>query len=143
MKPLQKLYTLLMENYGPQGYWPLLSCVTPKNPNGLHLSAYQYPLNQEQVFQTLCGVCIGRGVNYHHKSEKILYYLRQLDENKLLDPHKLCQLEDIPDFLQKWPLKNLVFKSLKGISKLFITMDGKTPTRSEISESGSFGDVDF
>lgn len=60
MSKIEKVYNILLKNYGAQGWWPLIN-YNGNNPtktgsiNGYHSNDYNYPKNDDERFE----ICLG------------------------------------------------------------------------------------
>lgn len=130
-----KIYDKLYELYGPQGWWPLISH-DGTNPTktgairGYHQGNYDLPNERNQVYEVILGAILTQNTSWL-QSEKALL---NLDKLNAIEPEKLLHLEDEALKLAIRCAGFLNQKSiyLKEITKFFIELDGKVPTRKEL-----------
>lgn len=130
-----KIYEKLYELYGPQGWWPLINH-NGTNPTktgairGYHQRNYNLPNERNQVYEVILGAILTQNTSWL-QSEKALL---NLDKLNAIEPEKLLHLKDEALKLAIRCAGFLNQKSiyLKEITKFFIELDGKVPTRKEL-----------
>ncbi|MBS3135631.1 endonuclease III domain-containing protein [Candidatus Woesearchaeota archaeon] len=81
MKSLKRVYNILLKEYGPRGWWPIISDKT--------LSCEYYvnaPRNSEDSFEIICGAILTQNTNWYHGVIRALQQLklgRQLSEKEI------------------------------------------------------------
>lgn len=129
------IYKKLYELYGPQGWWPLIS-YEGVNLNktgavmGYHPENYDLPNERNQIYEIILGTILTQNTSWL-QAEKALFNLNELNA---IEPEKLICLEAETLKLAIKCAGFLNQKSiyLKEITKFFIELDGKIPTRKEL-----------
>jgi endonuclease III related protein len=132
---LQKIYERLLEEYGHQGWWPLIS-YDGTNPTktgsirGYHPKDYSYPMNEEQKFEIICGALLTQNTSWKNV-EKALINLKERD---ILDPKKIIssKIEIIKELIKPAGYYNQKAERLKILAAFFISLNGKVPKREEL-----------
>jgi endonuclease-3 related protein len=139
MNQLQKIYSVLLKEYGPQGWWPLLELhdsgagVQPTKTgsvSGYHPGDYSYPKTKEQVFEICCGAILTQNTGWP-QVEKALLNLKKIS---ILNPRGL--LESNTDILKN-AIKpagyfNQKAKKLVLFTEFFMKLNRAVPTREEL-----------
>ena len=130
-----KIYEKLHELYGPQGWWPLINH-DGTNPTktgairGYHPRNYDLPNERNQIYEVIIGTILTQNTSWL-SAERALLNLNELDA---IEPEKLLHL---PDETLKLSIRCAGFLNqkaiyLREITKFFIKLEGKTPTRKEL-----------
>lgn len=132
---LLRIYKYLFEQYGPQGWWPLLD-VEGSNPTSTgylqnyHPGDYSYPQTQEQRFE----ICVGA----------ILVQFTAWDnvEKALLKPHSfvpfapqsLLKIEEgeLKEAIRPAGLHNQKAERISMFSEFFMSLKNETPRREDL-----------
>ena len=69
MNKIHKIYTSLLEKYGPQGWWPYLNFdglneSKTGNIEGYHIGDYSYPKNDDQIFEVALGSILTQNTTF-------------------------------------------------------------------------------
>ncbi|MBI5680612.1 MAG: endonuclease III domain-containing protein [Methanobacterium sp.] len=129
------IYQKLYQIYGPQGWWPLISHAGT-NPTktgafrGYHPQNYDLPNNSNQIYEVILGAILTQNTSWL-QAEKALFNLNELDA---IEPQKLLQLDDetLKLAIKCAGFLNQKATYLKEISKFFIELNGRIPTRKEL-----------
>ena len=91
-KALQNLYTALLGEYAPRGWWPLLSLAARNgfDDRGYHPGEYRYPRTAGQRFEVILGAILTQNTAWTN-AEKALGILR---DRKLLSRQALEGLDE-------------------------------------------------
>jgi endonuclease-3 related protein len=145
MKLIIHTYQKLLNNYGPQGWWPLLDLhdkagVNPTKTGsvkGYHPGDYSYPKNEKQRFEIMVGAVLTQNTAWPNV-EKALVGLKKA---KLLDPKRLIKKdkEIIKELIKPAGYFNQKCFYLLNISRFFVDNQGKTPTRKALLEVKGIG----
>ncbi|MBW2971179.1 endonuclease III domain-containing protein [Candidatus Woesearchaeota archaeon] len=127
---LLKLYKELLNEYGPQGWWPLIE-------TGYHKGDYSYPNTQEQVFEICIGTILTQNTAWKNV-EKAILNLNKVDALNViglerLSDGKLRELVKVSGYF------NQKAKKLRAFSKFYTQLEDKTPTRKELLEVWGIG----
>lgn len=122
---LNKVYNLLMKEYGPQGWWPL-SCLQ-RNGCSYHKGDYSYPKNSKQRFEICVGAILTQNTSWKNVEKALLNLKGNIDAKKIvsMSPDKLAELIRPAGYF------NQKAKKLKIFSKFFLNLK-KTPSRDEL-----------
>jgi len=130
-----RIYERLYELYGPQGWWPLIN-YKGVNLNktgairGYHPENYDLPIERNQIYEVILGAILTQNTSWL-QAEKALFNLNELN---VIEPEELIQLDNETLKLAIKCAGFLNQKSiyLREITKFFIELDGKIPTRKEL-----------
>lgn len=127
----QKLYHL----YGPQGWWPLINHegTHPTKTGaigGYHPLIYHLPQERNQIYEVIQGAILTQNTSWQ-QANKALLNLNQLNA---LVPEKLLQLDDeiLKSAIRCAGFLNQKSTYLKAVTKFFIQLDGRVPSRKEL-----------
>ncbi|MBC8501162.1 MAG: endonuclease III domain-containing protein [DPANN group archaeon] len=122
MNQILRIYEELLKTYGLQGWWPV--------NEEYHKENYNFPKNTREQFETTIGAILTQNTSWI-QVEKALENLRKL---KCLEPEKLLKLNKkiLTEAIKPAGYFNQKAEYLITISKFFISLKGKTPTRKEL-----------
>lgn len=136
------IYEKLYNFYGPQGWWPLinLNSYNPKKTGavrGYHAKNYNLPNERNDIYEVIIGAILTQNTSWL-QAENALFNLNELD---VIVPEKLVNLDDETLKLAIRCAGFLNQKSvyLREITKFFIELDGRIPTRKELLEVKGVG----
>ncbi|HML04703.1 MAG TPA: endonuclease III domain-containing protein [Methanobacterium sp.] len=132
---VNKIYEKLFELYGPQGWWPFIN-FKGVNLNktgavrGYHPENYDLPNERNQIYEVILGAILTQNTSWL-QAEKALFNLNELNA---IEPEKLMKSDDET---LKLAIKCAGFLNQKSVylremTKFFIELDGKVPTRKEL-----------
>lgn len=141
-KQINIIYQKLYQLYGPQGWWPLIN-YKGKNPNktglnqGYHPLNYDLPADDKQIYEVILGAVLTQNTSWL-QANKALHNLYQLDA---MQPDKLLDLddEDLKTAIRCAGFLNQKSSYLKEITRFFVNLDGRIPTRKELLEVRGVG----
>lgn len=136
------IYDKLYNFYGPQGWWPLIN-LNSSNPNktgavrGYHPNNYDKPDKRNDIYEVIIGAILTQNTSWL-QAENALFNLNELN---VIVPEKLINLDDETLKLAIRCAGFLNQKSiyLREITKFFIELNGRIPTRGEILEVKGVG----
>ena len=128
------IYQRLYREYGPQGWWPLVS-LTGNNPTksgsvqGYHPGRYDYPKSRNQRFEICVGAILTQNVGWVNV-EKALLALRS---RGALNPSGMDKMEDdeLIDAIRPAGYYNQKAKKLRAFLDFFRDLR-RRPTREEL-----------
>lgn len=139
---LNKIYDKLLETYFYQGWWPMINYdgVNPTKSgsvNGYHPHDYTFPRNDNEQFEIILGAILTQNTSWPSVEKS----LRNL--NKLIDFNSENLAENFLILLDKKSdeVKNAIkpagyfnqkYNYLINITKFYIHLNGRTPSRSEV-----------
>jgi endonuclease-3 related protein len=130
-----KIYEKLYELYGPQGWWPLINH-EGTNPTktgairGYHPGNYDLPIERNQIYEVILGAILTQNTSWL-SAEMALF---NLDELNAIEPEKLLLLSDetLKLAIRCAGFLNQKAIYIKEITKFFIKLNGRIPTRKEL-----------
>ena len=130
-----KIYEKLYDLYGPQGWWPLINHdgTSPTKTGairGYHPENYDLPTKRNQVYEIILGAILTQNTSWL-SAEMALF---NLDELNAIEPEKLLELDDetLKSAIRCAGFLNQKAVYLREVTKFFIEIDGKVPTRKEL-----------
>ena len=135
MNNIKQIYLELYNNYGPQGWWPLLDH-NGTNPTktgsitGYHISNYNLPNTPDEVFEICIGAVLTQNTGWANV-EKALFNLKKLNA---INPQQLLKLNDkiLIEAIRPAGYFNQKTRKLKEFTRFFISLNNKTPKREEL-----------
>lgn len=132
---LMKIYQKLYDLYGPQGWWPLIN-LNSTNPNkigavrGYHPENYDLPIERNDIYEVILGAILTQNTSWL-QADKALFNLNELNA---IEPVKLLRLDDetLKSAIKCAGFLNQKAIYLREITKFFVKLDGKIPTRKEL-----------
>ena len=119
---IKRLYKLLMDSYGPQGWWPLLDV-------GYHKKEYSFPKTKEEAFE----ICVGAILTQNTRWENVEVALKRLKERGLLSARELAMGgSKVEDAIRPTGYFRQKARKLSAFSSYFSSLGGRTPSREEL-----------
>ena len=145
MNEINIIYDKLIEEYSPQGWWPLTS-FNGANPTktgalkGYHPGNYSFPKNSFEQFEIIIGAILTQNTSWVSVEKSLLNLKKLID----FTPYELLNLAKNDEDSFKHAIKpsgyyNQKFNYLINVSEFFISLNNKTPLRSEILEVKGVG----
>lgn len=142
-KCLMDLYQELLAGYGEQGWWPLLEH-PGSNPTktgavqGYHPGEYEFPKNDAQRFEIMCGAVLTQNTNWQNVEKALL----QMQKEKAIDPAYILNVSE--DKLQELIKPAGFFRAksryLRNLSHFFLGLAGKIPSRKDLLKVKGVGE---
>ena len=136
---IKLIYTKLYNHYGPQGWWPLLSrdIITKDVKMVNHPLNYDLPKTRNETYEIILGTILTQNTAWN--SAEIA--LRNLKDLNAINPENLLDL-DSDTFKQA--IRSAGFLNQKSVyinevTKFYIGLDGKIPTRKDLLEVKGVG----
>jgi endonuclease-3 related protein len=122
---IYKIYKLLYEAYGPQGWWPFINYDKSYHPHD-----YSYPKNQLEIFE----VCLGSILTQNTSFTSVVKSLNNLKEKNALTPKaiKEMNIEELKLAIRPSGYHNQKARYILKFISFFETLDARTPTRDEL-----------
>jgi len=125
----------MYEEYGPQGWWPLLEH-KGENPTktgmvkGYHPGDYTFPKTSHQVYQICIGAILTQNVGWVNV-EKALVNLNELGG---INPGMLIVMDDrlLKDAIRPAGYYNQKAKKLIEFTNFYLNIDGEVPSREKL-----------
>jgi endonuclease III related protein len=129
------IYKKLYEEYGPQGWWPLIE-YKGNNPtktgsvNGYHPKKYEIPRNEKEKFEICLGAILTQNTSWPNVEKALI----NLNERKLLNPKKIleCDEEIIKKCIKPAGYYNQKYKKIINFCDFFIQLKSREPKRNEL-----------
>ncbi|MEM2963064.1 MAG: hypothetical protein QXW70_01125 [Candidatus Anstonellales archaeon] len=127
---LQSLYRHLLRKHGYQGWWPLISI-------GYHPRDYTYPKSEKQKFE----ICIGAILTQNTSWTGAYKSIENLHSLSLLDPQLILRQDrkKLKKAITPAGYSNQKTRKLCEFSKFYISLRGRTPTRTELLKVWGIG----
>ena len=130
-----KIYEKLYDLYGPQGWWPLINH-KGTNPTktgairGYHPENYNLPVERNHIYEIILGAILTQNTSWL-SAEMALF---NLDKLNVIEPEKLLQLDDetLKSAIRCAGFLNQKAIYIREITKFFISLNGRIPTRKEL-----------
>ncbi len=140
---LNKIYRWLINSYGPQGWWPVMSH-KGRNPTmtgdfrGYHPGDYTYPKNNNQKFE----ICIGAILTQNTAWRNVEKALLNLKTAKVLSAIKMkdLDLKELKELIRPAGYFNQKAVYLKNFMKFYFSLKGKVPSRDDLLKCKGIGD---
>jgi endonuclease III related protein len=140
---LKDIYTWLLDNYGPQGWWPL---VTYKGTNptktgalkGYHPGDYSFPHNDSERFEICIGAILTQNTTWL-QVEKALVNLKRMNALNVKGMKKLS-VGKLKEAIKCAGYYNQKSKYIKEFSTLFSNLEKFPPTRAELLSVNGIGE---
>ncbi len=132
----QKIYERLYSEYGPQGWWPLISLHDEgTNPTktgsvkGYHPNDFSYPKNFLQRFEIILGSLLTQNTSWINVEKALI----NLNKKNSIYPENILEMpdEELKEAIKPAGYFNQKSKRAKILSKWFIGLK-KIPTRHEL-----------
>lgn len=132
---IYKIYKILYEAYGPQGWWPFINydgVNESKNGNteGYHMLNYSFPRDKDEVFE----VCLGSILTQNTSFASVIKSLHNLKKLDALTPKAIKELDidELKLAIKPSGYHNQKAKYILEFISFFELLDTRTPTRDEL-----------
>lgn len=128
-------YKSLLKDYGPQGWWPLISH-QGSNPtksgsiNGYHPNDYSYPKTEEEKFEICIGAILTQNTSWTNVESALLNLKRVCN----FDPESILNLSEdrLKEAIKPSGYFNQKARKIIEFSNFYLRLSKKTPTREEL-----------
>ena len=127
---LHKLYSILLDRYNQQGWWPLLcDDHPPERFTCYHPDNYDIPRNNEQIFEICIGAILTQNTNWLNVERS----LNNLKNNYLLSVNSILDINhtSLAQYIKSSGYFNQKARKLKEFCQYFKTLKG-TPNRNDL-----------
>jgi len=135
MNKIQEKYKWLHNQYGPQGWWPLVDYqgtnpTKTGNVHGYHPGNYELPKTRDQVYEICIGAILTQSVGWV-SVEKALINLKKLNA---INPERLMKLSDekLKNAIKPVGYFNVKARKLRVFTGFFMSLNTKIPNREEL-----------
>ena len=136
---IKLIYSSLYNHYGPQGWWPLLSRdISTKEVKMVnHPLNYDLPKTRNEIYEIILGTILTQNTAWN-SAEIALRNLKDLDA---INPQNLLDLdsETFKQAIRSAGFLNQKSVYINEVTKFYIGLDGKIPTRKELLEVKGVG----
>ena len=135
MDKISHIYATLLESFGPQGWWPLMSHLGT-NPtksgsvNGYHPDNYVLPQTNNEVFE----ICLGAILTQNTSWTSVEKALSNLSALNALNSDSIQKISDVQLKAAIRPAGyfNQKAKKIIAFAKFFGSLNGRIPSRDEL-----------
>lgn len=135
VQSLDKIYNKLYEEYGPQGWWPLIN-YKGKNPtktgsvNGYHPKNYEFPRNEKEKFEICLGAILTQNTSWPNVEKALI----NLNKEKIFGAKEIlkCEENKVKECIKPAGYYNQKYKKIILFCDFFISLKGRTPKREEL-----------
>jgi len=128
MEVLRDIYRILMELYGPQGWWPLLD--RDRMTLSYHPGDYTPPSDDGELFEVIAGSILTQNTSWDSAASA----LRNLAVIDALKPHRILSLDDaeLEEAIRCAGFYRQKASYLRETAGFFLALEGSTPSRREL-----------
>ena len=132
---LNEIFQKLLDTYSYQGWWPITD-YEGSNPTktgstqGYHPADYSFPRNSSERFEIIVGAVLTQNTSWP-QVEKSIINLKELVD---VTPFEILDLDEdeFKSAIKPSGYFNQKYNYLRNISQFHISLDGRTPERSEL-----------
>lgn len=135
MNKIYKIYNLLLEKYGQQGWWPYLNLESTNdsktgNHEGYHIGDYTYPKNENQIFEVALGSILTQNTTF----VSVVKAMENLNKKGGItkDAIKALSIEELKVAIRPAGYFNQKANYILNYIKFYESLDGRIPTRKEL-----------
>jgi len=131
MNNIYKIYTLLFEHYGAQGWWPFLGV-------GYHPNDYSYPKNSDQIFEVALGSILTQNTTF----VSVTKAMNNLQEHNCTTSESIknMDIEKLKELIKPAGYFNQKANYILEFIKFYDSLDGTIPTREELLKVKGIGE---
>ncbi len=128
---IYKIYKLLFQKYGPQGWWPFLGI-------GYHLNDYNYPKSSDQIFEVALGSILTQNTTF----VSVVKALNNLQDINCTTSEaiKNMNIEKLKEAIKPAGYFNQKARYILEFIKFYDSLNGRVPTRDELLEVVGIGE---
>ena len=135
MNKIYKIYNLLLEKYGPQGWWPYLNFdgvneSKTGNIEGYHIGDYSYPKNEDQIFEVALGTILTQNTTFVSVI-KAMKNLNACGGITVVDI-KALSIEELKEAIRPAGYFNQKANYILNYIEFYESLDGRVPSRDEV-----------
>lgn len=134
---LYRLYQLLFEKYGPQGWWPII-VDKPVHQNAYHPGDYSFPRNRNEVFE----ICLGAILTQNTTFTSVVKALDNLKTLDALSPEGIAALDEasLKQAIRPAGYFNQKAKYILSFLSFFEALNGEVPARKSLLDVHGVGE---
>jgi len=126
---LKKIYNILLEYYGPQGWWPIygLRKKAGFDDLGYHPGNYDVPKEGKAVFQVVVGAILTQNTSWRN----VQTALAALEGARATDPESILEIptEELADLIRASGYYNQKARKLKTVTRFLLEKGYLSPPR--------------
>lgn len=137
-----EIYSTLLNEYGFQGWWPLLTHKSENLSNNgpgfaYHPNDYSLPKCENEKFEIILGSILTQNTSW----QSVEQALKNLNNLSAIDPFKILELseDNLKTAIRSAGYYNQKYNYIQNITKFFIDLNKTTPTRKELLEIKGVG----
>ena len=132
-----RLYQLLFDKYGPQGWWPIISD-KPMHQNAYHPGDYSFPRNRLERFE----ICLGAILTQNTTFTSVVKALDNLKALDALSPEGIGALDEgsLKQAIRPAGYFNQKAKYILSFHSFFEALNGKVPARKALLDVHGVGE---
>ena len=142
MNKTMKIYKILYEKYGPQGWWPFVNydgknSEKEGNTEGYHILDYSFPRNKDEIFE----VCLGSILTQNTTFTSVIKSLNNLNNINCLDYKKIKEMpiNELKLLIKPSGYYNQKSNYILEFIDFFENSNDKIPTRDELLKIKGIG----
>jgi endonuclease III related protein len=142
MNKVMKIYKILYEAYGPQGWWPFLNYEGQNsskegNTEGYHILDYTFPRNENEVFE----VCLGSILTQNTTFTSVIKSLHNLNNKNHLCYKKIktMPIDELKILIKPSGYHNQKSNYILEFINFFEALENRIPTRDELLQIKGIG----
>jgi len=135
MNKIYKIYNLLFEKYGAQGWWPYLNFdgvneSKTGNIEGYHIGDYSYPKNDDQIFEVALGSILTQNTTF----VSVIKAMKNLNSKGGItkDDIKALSIEELKEAIRPAGYFNQKANYILNYIEFYESLDGRVPRREEV-----------
>lgn len=131
MNKIYEIYEQLHNNYGPQGWWPILE-------HGYHKGDYTFPRCSDEIFE----VCLGSILTQNTTFTSVVKSLENLHAKGAINPRKIenMDIKELKEAIRPSGYYNQKALYILEFIKFYKSLDGKTPAREALLSVKGIGE---
>ncbi len=131
MNKIYKIYNLLLEKYGTQGWWPFLGI-------GYHKGDYKYPKNSDQIFEVALGSILTQNTTFL----SVVKSLDNLNDIGCITSKtiKSMEIDKLKECIKPSGYFNQKADYILNFIEFYDSLNGKIPTREELLKVKGIGE---
>ena len=142
MNKVLKIYEVLYQEYGPQGWWPFINYegknhLKEGNTEGYHILDYTFPRNKNEIFE----VCLGSILTQNTTFTSVVKSLHNLNNINHLHYKKIKEMpiDELKLLIKPSGYHNQKSNYILEFIKFFEKIDDRIPTRDKLLDIKGIG----
>lgn len=142
MNNVLKIYSILYDTYGPQGWWPFIEYTGKNNlkegnSDAYHILDYNFPRSKDEIFE----VCLGSILTQNTTFTSVVKSLHNLNNIHCLNYKKIKQMpiDELKQLIKPSGYHNQKASYILGFINFFENLDDRIPSRDELLDVKGIG----